>query len=109
MVMKKTLIYINVVIFGLLFLTSLVFKLCQLDGYGEVLSWVACPSDLSALATRPWTVVTYMFADNDLLNTLFNLLCLYWVLLLWLATRWKTFIRKLTRKVLPWSMRRKST
>lgn len=77
--MKKTLIYINVVIFGLLFLTSLVFKLCQLDGYGEVLSWVACPSDLSALATRPWTVVTYMFADNDLLNTLFNLLCLYWV------------------------------
>lgn len=22
--------------------------------------------------------------------------------------RWKTFIRKLTRKVLPWSMRRKS-
>lgn len=77
--MKKTLIYINVVIFGLLFLTSLVFKLCQLNGYGEVLSWVACPSDLSALATRPWTVVTYMFADNDLLNTLFNLLCLYWV------------------------------
>ncbi len=77
--MKRTLLYINAIVFAALFLIGIVFRLFNLDGYGEVVSWLACPSDLGALLTRPWTLVTYMFSDTDLLGTLFNLLCLYWV------------------------------
>lgn len=77
--MKRTLLYINAIVFAALFLLSIVFRLFNLDGFDAIVSWIACPSDFGALLSRPWTVVTYMFSDTDLLGTLFNLLCLYWV------------------------------
>jgi membrane associated rhomboid family serine protease len=40
--------------------------------------WLAAPTDLSTLATRPWTVITYMFFHIDLFHLLFNMLWLYW-------------------------------
>lgn len=77
--MKKRLIYINVVLFGVLFLLTIVYKLFNIEGYGRLLSYFACPSEFSELLLRPWTFITYMFTDNDLINALFNMLWLYWI------------------------------
>ncbi len=44
----------------------------------EVMGWLAVPSSVGELATKPWTVVTYMFLHKDLLHILFNMLWLYW-------------------------------
>ncbi len=44
----------------------------------NIMGWLAVPSSVGELATRPWTVVTYMFLHKDLLHILFNMLWLYW-------------------------------
>jgi len=43
----------------------------------DMLRWLMATSDLSALAMRPWTVVTYMFTHTDLFHIFFNLLMLW--------------------------------
>jgi len=43
------------------------------------MDWLALPADFSALASRPWTLITYMFLHFDFLHILFNLLWLYWM------------------------------
>ena len=48
------------------------------DPLSAVLSAVELPSSLPALLMAPWTVVTYMFAQYDILHLAFNLLWLYW-------------------------------
>lgn len=48
------------------------------DLINTVMSFIQLPSSPSILATRPWTLVTYMFAQYDVLHILFNLLWLYW-------------------------------
>lgn len=48
------------------------------DPLHAVLRMVELPSALSALITVPWTVVTYMFAQYDILHLIFNILWLYW-------------------------------
>ncbi len=44
----------------------------------QILNWLAVPSSTGELATRPWTVVTYMFLHKDLFHILFNMLWIYW-------------------------------
>lgn len=46
--------------------------------YKPLLSYLQLPSNLSILAWRPWTLVSYMFLQYDLLHILFNMLWLYW-------------------------------
>mgnify|MGYP001767350962 CR=1 FL=1 len=70
------LIYTNLFIFILIRLLSVVFYLFKIDL--PLLEWLALPSDISLLITRPWTLITYMFVHYDFLHILFNLLCLYW-------------------------------
>lgn len=48
------------------------------DSIDAMLRLVEVPSRLSELAARPWTPVTYMFAQYDVLHVLFNMLWLYW-------------------------------
>jgi membrane associated rhomboid family serine protease len=43
------------------------------------LDWLALPADFGQLASRPWTLITYMFLHFDFLHILFNLLWLYWM------------------------------
>ena len=38
---------------------------------------LALPADLSILATKPWTIITYMFLHEDFFHLLFNLIMLY--------------------------------
>lgn len=45
----------------------------------SILSWtVEVPSDLRLLTSRPWTLLTYMFAQYEVWHAMFNLLFFYW-------------------------------
>lgn len=70
------LIYINIGVFLLLKIVGIFFYLA---GQPYLLvSWLSLPSDISSLATQPWTLVTYMFLHNGFIHLLFNILGLYW-------------------------------
>jgi membrane associated rhomboid family serine protease len=75
--MLLRLIFINIGVFVLLHLLAIVAMLFNVGS--DVLQWVELPSDLKLLLSRPWTLVTYMFAHYGLLHILFNMLWLYWL------------------------------
>ena len=75
------LIYINLCIFLMIGIVRVLFFL---GGNGNafqewVMEWMALPADFGALASRPWTLITYMFLHFEFLHILFNLLWLYWM------------------------------
>jgi membrane associated rhomboid family serine protease len=70
-------ILINLGVFVLYLLLRIISFLSQVDIAGFFIDFTALPSDLFKLATRPWTLVTYMFLHEGLLHILFNLLWLY--------------------------------
>jgi len=76
------LIYINVGVFLALHIGVIILVLANQIGrdqsINEILFYLAVPSDLSALARKPWTIVTYMFTHGFLWHILFNLMILYW-------------------------------
>ena len=43
----------------------------------NVFNWFAVPADISKLATRPWTLLTYMFMHDGVFHLLGNLLWLW--------------------------------
>lgn len=81
------LIIINVIVFLVLRIISL-FYFAGGGGYSpivmqaiffrEVISWLAVPADFQQLTARPWTLITYMFTQYDLMHILFNMLIFYW-------------------------------
>lgn len=75
--MLVKLIFINIAVFMLLHLTTLILMFTGIDA-GTVLTEVELPSDMTALLRRPWTLLTYMFAQYDFFHILFNMLWLYW-------------------------------
>ncbi len=75
------LIYINL---GVFLLVGLVRVFFFLAGYGDsfqewIMAWCALPADFGMLASRPWTLITYMFLHFDFLHILFNMLWLFWM------------------------------
>ncbi len=44
----------------------------------QPVSWLGVPASASAFASRPWTLLTYMFTQTSLLHLLFNMLWLFW-------------------------------
>jgi len=46
------------------------------DG-GRMLSWLVLPSWLPSMLRQPWSVLSYMFVQTDVLHLLFNMLWLY--------------------------------
>lgn len=76
------LIYINVGVFLALHLGVIILVLANQIGrdqsINEILYYLAVPSDLQALARKPWTVLTYMFTHGFLWHILFNMMILYW-------------------------------
>lgn len=71
------LIYINVGLFVIIRLTSVILMLFNL-GSIPFLQYLQMPSSPELLMYRPWTIITYMFTHFDFLHILFNMLWLYW-------------------------------
>lgn len=71
------LIYINLGLFLLIRLTNVLYFLAGKEF--PFLDWLALPADFGLLASRPWTLITYMFLHFDFLHILFNLLWLFWM------------------------------
>ena len=72
-------VWTNIGVFVLLRIAAIV---CVFSGtpdfINSILSQIELPSTIGALLTRPWTLITYMFAQYDLLHIVFNMLWLYW-------------------------------
>jgi membrane associated rhomboid family serine protease len=72
-------IMLNVAIFLILNIVSVIFYLSQSDFYHEyILPNFAIPAALSNFIYKPWTIITYFFSHEDILHILFNMLGLYW-------------------------------
>lgn len=72
------LIFINVAVFVLITITSVVgFLLKNSIISQKAMDILSVPSSLPALLTRPWTLITYMFTHKDVWHILFNMLWLY--------------------------------
>lgn len=85
--MLMKIVWINIAVFVVLRLVAIVSIFAgQPDFINVVMHYVQLPSSLSVLATRPWTLVTYMFAQYDVLHILFNLLWFYWFGTLFMMT-----------------------
>ena len=76
--MLMRIIYINIAVFLTLMLMNLVCSLINSAFSSIVLTWIELPSNPEVFLTRPWTMITYMFAQFDLFHILFNMLWLYW-------------------------------
>ncbi len=74
------LIIINAVVFTSLYLIQLIYQLAGSDlvSYqSQVLDWFILPAQLGKLATRPWTMLLYMFTHNDFWGLLGTVLWLW--------------------------------
>ncbi len=78
--MIPRLIIINIIVFIVLRLSSLLIDLTQ-AGYSidTVIRALSLPSSVTQLLQRPWTIITYEFTHFDLWHILFNMLWLYWI------------------------------
>lgn len=73
------LIYINLGVFLLIQILSILFLLFDAKEYlFPMISWVGVPWELSELVRKPWTILTYMFVHRDFFHILFNILWLFW-------------------------------
>ncbi len=75
------LIYANLAVFIGIKLLYLPFWLMQLSGSpnGWALQWLAVPSYLPNLLTRPWSMISYMFLHLDFWHILSNMLWLFFL------------------------------
>ena len=71
------LIYINLGVFLVIRILNVFFFLSGTPF--PFMDWLALPADFRLLASRPWTLITYMFLHFEFLHILFNLLWLYWM------------------------------
>ena len=71
------LIYINLGVFLVFRILNVFFFLSGTPF--PLMDWLALPADFGLLASRPWTLITYMFLHFEFLHILFNLLWLYWM------------------------------
>ncbi len=74
----EKLIYINIGIFVLSLLLTVIFGLYknQADFIGK---WFALDYNFSSLLTKPWSIISYGFLHADFLHIIFNLIALYFI------------------------------
>jgi membrane associated rhomboid family serine protease len=73
------LMYVNGAVFLLIKIIEVIGVLTASPGLATaVISNLAVPASVSALALKPWTPVTYMFTHQGFIHLLFNLLFLWW-------------------------------
>ncbi len=78
------LMIINIVVFILINIINLIFWLFQisnnpqgLPGISLITYYLSVPASLESLLMRPWTIITYMFLQEDFMHILFNMMVLY--------------------------------
>jgi membrane associated rhomboid family serine protease len=74
------LIVFNAVLFVILKFVYLIFLTTSLNEaayYKNVFSWFTLPADLGKLSSRPWTVLTYMFSDDQVFRFIANMFWLW--------------------------------
>lgn len=77
--MLLKIIWVNIGVFVMLRLLAIIGVFSGVpELINTVLAYVQLPSSPAVLLTRPWTLLTYMFAQYDVLHIMFNLLWLYW-------------------------------
>lgn len=78
----QRLLTVNIIIYLLVNIGNVLFRLFNYpqdfitDGVSD---WVAVPSSLKTLITRPWTIITYAFYHERFFHILFNMLWLYFM------------------------------
>lgn len=75
--MLTRLILINIAVFVLYLLISIVSQLFQVDLTYYFIQWTALPSNLLKFITRPWSLISYMFLHQGFMHILFNMLILF--------------------------------
>ncbi len=78
------LMLINVLIFLVINIQGVILYLLNLDrefsaihGVFRLTWYLTLPSDVESLLYRPWSIITYMFVQEDLLHLFFNMMVLY--------------------------------
>ena len=79
------LIIINAVAFVIIYFTKVVYELSYQDGginpdvlfQKNVLDWLTLPATFDKLASRPWTLITYMFTHSGVLQLISTTLWLW--------------------------------
>lgn len=74
------LIVINAVLFAILKFIYEVYMLSALGAapyFSRIFAWTVLPANLEKLSSRPWTVLTYMFADSSLFRFIANMFWLW--------------------------------
>jgi membrane associated rhomboid family serine protease len=74
------LIVINAVFFAILKFIYVIYKVNSGgadDFYTRILNWFTLPASGDKLSMRPWTLLTYMFADQEIFQFIANMLWLW--------------------------------
>lgn len=79
------LIIINAVVFVIIYFIKVVYQLSYQDTKGlaetlfqkNILDWLTLPASFDKLATRPWTLITFMFTHDGILNLISTTLWLW--------------------------------
>lgn len=72
-------IYVNVAVFIIARLLMVIMNLSGIENSRAIIvDWLAIPTHIPQLITRPWTLISYQFLHLDFLHILINLLWLYW-------------------------------
>lgn len=74
----EKLIYVNLAVFLLVFLTNTFGFLFQ-SKTNFIVEWFALPANLNDFITKPWTLITYGFLHTSFLHILLNLIALFYV------------------------------
>ncbi len=74
------LIVVNAVLFVILKFINVIYDLNSANPsffYSKIFNWFVLPASADKLFSRPWTLLTYMFSDNDVWRFISNMLWLW--------------------------------
>ena len=74
----EQLIYANLAVFLLVFITNTFGFLFQADT-NFLVEWFSLPANFNEFLSKPWTIVTYGFLHTSFLHILLNLVALYYI------------------------------